>query len=206
MILLTSCRCPTQHSTHVAGTACGVHYGVATCTLCSVRVLDGDGSGSWSDVLRGLDRAVDNCQGRKCVANLSLGGGQSHTVDKAIRDAVRAGVVMVVAAGNNSEDACNTSPSSEPLAIAVGSTTDEDRPSSFSNYGACVDVYAPGSDILSARAGGSGGTEMSGTSMASPREFAVGVAVCPRSASFLCFSPIAARHRRRRRHRRGPPP
>ena len=98
-------------------------------------------------------------------------------MDKAIRDAVRAGVVMVVAAGNESEDACDTSPSSEPLAIAVGSTTDKDRPSSFSNYGTCVDVYAPGSDILSARAGSSGGTEMSGTSMASPREFAVGVAV-----------------------------
>ena len=177
-----------KHSTHVAGTTCGVNYGVATCNiLCAIRVLGNDGSGSWTGVLSGINHAVRDCeeafegqpvQSRKCVANMSLGGGVSAAINGAVADAADAGVVMAVAAGNSNGDACNHSPASEPKAITVGSTTIVDRHSSFSNYGSCVDVYAPGSNIVSAQAGSTNGvTTFSGTSMASPREFSR--VVCP---------------------------
>jgi len=164
------------HGTHVAGTACGANYGVATCdTLCAIRVLGNDGSGSSAGVINGINHAVKDCteafpgQPRKCVANMSLGGGYSSLENKAVADAIDQGVVMVVAAGNSNDNACGHSPASEPKAITVGSTRIDDTHSEFSCFGPCVDVYAPGSDIVSARAGSTGGTDtFSGTSMASP--------------------------------------
>ena len=169
-----------SRSTHVAGTVCGAAHGVATCDdLCAVQILrDSDGGGTWAGVIAGIDHVVADCEGAVAggaasgrVANLSMGGARKDTVDAAVADAAAAGVVMVVAAGNENGDACQYSPASEAKAITVGSTTIEDRYSGFSNYGACVDVYAPGSDIVSARSNSGDGTAtLSGTSMASPRE------------------------------------
>merc|ERR1719428_2425398 len=100
---------------------------------------------------------------------MSLGGGKSNTVNNAVAELVATGVPTVVAAGNSNTDACNFSPASEPSAITVGSTTDDDSRSSFSNYGSCLDIYAPGSDIESAWIGSDDDTlTISGTSMASP--------------------------------------
>ena len=139
--------------THVAGTTCGEQYGVsANCQLCAVKVLGADGFGSTSGVIAGINHVLSKCSvpgSALCVANMSLGGGKSKAENNAVAAAVDAGVVMVVAAGNGSADACKYSPASEPLAITVGSTTKEDDQSWFSNWGLCVDIYAPGSDITS---------------------------------------------------------
>ena len=114
---------------------------------------------------------MEDCAGRSCVANLSLGGGRSLGVEAAVAAATDAGMVMVVAAGNNNQDACQHSPAAEPKAIAVGSTTLADGRSGFSNWGDCVDVYAPGSAITSAWSTSPEAVHtISGTSMASPRE------------------------------------
>jgi subtilisin family serine protease len=121
---------------------------------------------------------MDDCQDteKNCVANMSLGGGVSSLLNQAVANAVDAGVTMVVAAGNDRYDACEYSPGSEPKAITVGSTTIDDEHSWFSNYGPCVDVYGPGSDIQSAMIGSPDNTATwSGTSMASPREFSLQV-------------------------------
>lgn len=163
-------------STHVAGTTCGDTYGVSTnCKLCAVKVLDDSGSGSWSGVIAGINHVANKCSttsGMKCVANMSLGGGKNDALNTAVADAVSAGVVMVVAAGNSNAVACKYSPASASTAITVGSTTSADVRSGFSNYGTCVDVYAPGSSILSTWIGSNTATNtISGTSMASPRKF-----------------------------------
>ena len=114
----------------------------------------------------------DCAAGEKCVGNMSLGGGLSSSLNQAVADAVNAGVIMVVAAGNENQNACNVSPASEPLAITVGSTTSSDARSGFSNYGSCVNVWAPGSSITSACYTSDTATCIkSGTSMASPRKF-----------------------------------
>ena len=138
-------------------------------------MLSNAGSGSNSGVIAGIDHVANKCSstpGMKCVANLSLGGGYSQQLNDAIAAAVNKGVVMVVAAGNESSDACGVSPASEPLAITVGSTTNTDAQSSFSNWGSCVDVYAPGSSITSSWNTSPIATNtLSGTSMASPRKF-----------------------------------
>jgi len=165
------------HGTHVAGTVCGDSYGVAEeCDLCAVKVLDDNGSGTNTGVINGINHVVTNCKAafpegteRKCVANMSLGGGFSPSLNTAVKNAVAAGVVMVVAAGNDNNDACSKSPASEETAITVGSTTISDVNSGFSNFGSCVDVYGPGSDITSAWIGGANAANtISGTSMASP--------------------------------------
>lgn len=165
------------HGTHVAGTVCGTTYGVAEgCDLCAVKVLSNSGSGSTSGVIAGVNHVVANCKAafpdeadRKCVANMSLGGGFSSSLNAAVQNAAAEGVVMVVAAGNDNGDACTKSPASEATAITVGSTDITDINSSFSNYGDCVDVYAPGRDIKSAWPGSPSETNtISGTSMASP--------------------------------------
>lgn len=115
---------------------------------------------------------MNNCpEGRACVANMSLGGGFSSSLNLAVNNAVAAGITMVVAAGNDSTDACTKSPASAASAITVGSTTSTDVASSFSNYGSCVDVWGPGSSITSAWIGSNTATKsISGTSMASPRK------------------------------------
>jgi len=174
------------HGTHVAGTTCGANYGVsANCKLCAVKVLSNAGSGSTAGVIAGIDHVANKCSstpGMKCVANLSLGGGYSQQLNDAIAAAVNKGVVMVVAAGNESSDACGVSPASEPLAITVGSTTNTDAQSSFSNWGSCVDVYAPGSSITSSWNTSPIATNtLSGTSMASPH--VAGIAAAIRSAN-----------------------
>jgi len=157
------------HGTHVAGTIGGTTFGVAKqVVLHPVRVLV-NGSGSDSDVIAGVDWVTDHVKrnGWPAVANMSLGGGVSPALDLAVCNSIRAGVSYAVAAGNDSADACDSSPSRVVQAIAAGATDRTDRRASFSNVGPCVDIFAPGSDIISAKNGG-GSTSLSGTSMASP--------------------------------------
>jgi subtilisin family serine protease len=157
------------HGTHVSGTVGGTRYGVAKqVTLVPVRVLNCRGSGSWSGVIAGIDYVAGDAR-RPAVANMSLGGGLSASVNAAVAGAVRKGVVMAVAAGNDSADACKYSPASEPTAVTVGATTSADARASYSNYGGCVDLFAPGSAITSAWYTSTGATNtISGTSMATP--------------------------------------
>ena len=157
------------HGTHVAGTVGGSTYGVAKgVTLVPVRVLDCAGSGAYSGVIAGINFVASSTL-RPAVANMSLGGGYSSSVNTAVANAVKAGVTMVVAAGNSNVDACNSSPASEPSAITVGATTSTDARASYSNFGTCLDIFAPGSSITSAwSTGDSAINTISGTSMASP--------------------------------------
>ncbi len=157
------------HGTHVAGTAVGSTYGVAKeASIAPVRVLDCNGSGTNSAVIAGIDWVAGSHR-KPAVANMSLGGGNSDALDNAVRSAVNAGVTMVVAAGNDNADACNGSPNRVAEALTVGATTNADRRSSFSNYGACVDLFAPGSDITSAWYETDTQTaRLNGTSMAAP--------------------------------------
>ena len=157
------------HGTHVAGTVGGSTWCVAkNVTLVAVRVLDCKGSGAWSGVIAGIDWVANNAM-FPAVANMSLGGGKSASVNAAVAGAVGKGVTMVVAAGNSSANACNYSPASEPSAITVGATTSGDARASYSNYGTCVDIFGPGSSITSAWYTAANATNtISGTSMASP--------------------------------------
>lgn len=157
------------HGTHVAGTVGASTYGVAkNVRLYAVRVLGCNGSGSNSGVIAGMDWVANN-HVKPAVANMSLGGGASTATDNAVQNAVNAGVTMVVAAGNENQNACNVSPSRAANAVTVGSTTSSDARSSFSNYGTCVDIFAPGSSITSAWYTSDSATNtISGTSMASP--------------------------------------
>ena len=160
------------HGTHVAGTVGGTMYGVAkSVTLVAVRVLDCEGSGTWSGVIAGMDWATANHQaGNAAVANMSLGGGKSTAVNDATQRMITDGVATVVAAGNESKDACTVSPASTPDAMTIGATNKLDERPYWSNVGSCVDWFAPGAGITSAWIG-SGATEtntISGTSMASP--------------------------------------
>lgn len=158
------------HGTHVAGTVAGANYGVAKqATLVPVRVLDCAGSGSFTGVIAGIDWTAGATTLRPAVANLSLGGGKSSAVNTAVAGAVSKGVTMVVAAGNSNANACNYSPASEPSAITVGATTSTDARASYSNYGSCLDIFAPGSDITSSwYTGDTALNTISGTSMATP--------------------------------------
>jgi subtilisin family serine protease len=157
------------HGTHVAGTVGGSEFGVAKeVVLHPVRVLV-NGSGTDSQVIAGIDWLTGHVQrnGWPAVANMSLGGPVSPALDLAVCNSIRAGVSYAVAAGNESEDACNSSPARVADAIGTGATNRSDARATFSNVGSCVDVFAPGQDIRSARAAG-GSTVLSGTSMASP--------------------------------------
>lgn len=157
------------HGTHVAGIVGGQTYGVAKeATLIAVKVLDCAGSGSYFSVLGGIDWVAANNQA-PAVANMSLGGDHSAAINQAVANAVASGVAVVVAAGNEAIDACTRSPSAEPTAITVGASTDADARAYFSNYGSCVDLFAPGHTILSASAASDTATvAWSGTSMAAP--------------------------------------
>lgn len=157
------------HGTHVAGTVGGTTYGVAKgTTIHRVRVLNCQGSGSNSGVIAGVDWVTAN-HVKPAVANMSLGGGASTALDTAVNNSINAGVTFVVAAGNSNADACNSSPARAPAAVTVGSTTNTDARSSFSNFGTCLDIFAPGSSITSAWSTGDTATNtISGTSMASP--------------------------------------
>ncbi len=158
------------HGTHVAGTAAGKTYGVAkSATVVAIRVLDCAGSGYSSSVVAGINWAIASHPGGPGVINLSLGGPTNSAVDTAVADATRAGLVVVVAAGNSATDACSSSPARAASAITIGATDQSDNRASYSNFGSCVDMYAPGSAITSAWISGSSSTRsLSGTSMASP--------------------------------------
>ncbi|MER3425743.1 MAG: peptidase S8 [Thermoleophilia bacterium] len=157
------------HGTHVAGTIGGSTYGVAKgVTLHPVRVLDCNGSGSNSSVIAGLDWVTQN-HIKPAVINMSLGGGASSALDTAVNNAINAGVTVVVAAGNDNRDACLYSPARVSAAITVGATTSTDYRASFSNYGSCLDLFAPGQSITSAWYTSDTATNtISGTSMATP--------------------------------------
>ncbi|MEU0900561.1 S8 family peptidase [Streptomyces massasporeus] len=157
------------HGTHVAGTIAGAAHGVAKkAKIVAVRVLDDNGSGTTEQVVAGIDWVTKNHQGPS-VANMSLGGGADEALDEAVRKAIAAGVTFAVAAGNESSDAGQGSPARVEEAVTVASSTKDDKQSDFSNYGAVVDVYAPGSDITSAWNDSDEGTKtISGTSMATP--------------------------------------
>lgn len=159
------------HGTHVAGTAAGVTYGLASsATIYPVRVLDCGGSGTWSGVIAGIDWVIaHHADGVPAVANLSLGGGVNSTVDTAISRLISDGVATVVAAGNSNTDACTSSPARVPAAITVAASDIADARASFSNYGSCVDLFAPGVGITSSVPSSTTSTAAySGTSMAAP--------------------------------------
>ncbi|PPK70463.1 S8 family serine peptidase [Actinokineospora auranticolor] len=161
------------HGTHVAGTVGSKTYGVAKkVDLVAVRVLNCQGTGQYSQIIAGIDWVAKNAA-KPAVANLSLGGGADTSVDNAVQKAIAAGVTFVLAAGNNAGDACQTSPARTPEAITVAASDSGDRRSVWtagsqeSNYGSCVDIFGPGSNITSTKNGG-GTTAMNGTSMATP--------------------------------------
>ena len=159
------------HGTHVAGTLAGTTLGVAkTATVIPVRAVDCDGTAFVSDVLAGLDWVVAaHPAGTPAVLNMSLGGPANGVLDAAVAGAVSDGIVVVTAAGNAAVNACTESPARAPAALTVTASDIADQQASFSNVGACVDLYAPGVDILSAsNSSATAVTTLSGTSMASP--------------------------------------
>ena len=159
------------HGTHVAGTVGGTKYGVAKqVTIVAVRVLDCTGNGSDAGVIAGIDWVVgQHPAGQPAVANMSLGGDFLQSLNDAVQRATDDGIVMAVAAGNSTANACNYSPSSAPSAITVGATTSGNALAFYSNFGSCVDILAPGSNITSDWIGSATATNtISGTSMASP--------------------------------------
>src|SRR5258708_7614880 len=157
------------HGSHVSGTVGGTTYGVAkNVSLVAVRVLDCSGSGSYSQVIAGVDWVTANAH-KPAVANMSLGGPFSSALNAAVTNSIAAGVVYAVAAGNSAADACNSSPSSTPNAITAGATDINDAFAYFSNFGSCVKINAPGVNITSAWIGSNTATTtVSGTSMATP--------------------------------------
>lgn len=157
------------HGTHVAGTVGGTTYGVAkNVNLVPIRILGCDGSGASSNVIAGLDWILKN--GKKpAVVNMSLGGATSSSLDSAVENLYNNGYVMVVAAGNSNTDACTSSPARVSKAITVAATDNTDTRASYSNYGSCVDIFAPGSQINSSWIGSNTATKiLNGTSMATP--------------------------------------
>jgi len=163
------------HGTHVASIVGGTNVGVAKQTkIYAIKVLGCDGSGSFSNVMAGIQYVIDyqkTAVNKRTIINMSLGGGFYKPVNDMVEAAVAAGITVVVAAGNENADACNTSPASAPSAITVAASEITDNRASYSNFGSCVDIYAPGSNIYAAFGSGSSNTTyatLSGTSMASP--------------------------------------
>ncbi|MBM7075908.1 S8 family peptidase [Micromonospora humida] len=157
------------HGTHVAGTVGGTKYGVAKgVQLVAVKVLNCRGRGSTTAVVNGINWVTANAV-KPAVANMSLGGGASTAIDNAVASSISSGITYALAAGNSSADACSSSPARVASAITVGATTNTDARASYSNYGTCVDLFAPGSRITSAwNTNDSATNTIDGTSMASP--------------------------------------
>jgi subtilisin family serine protease len=157
------------HGTHVAGTVGGNIWGMAKgVTLIPVRVLNCQGSGTSSGVIAGVDWVTANAV-KPAVANMSLGGGANSALDAAVQNSIAAGITYAVAAGNSGANACNYSPARVGAALTVGATTSSDSRASYSNFGSCLDLFAPGSSITSAWYTSNTATAtISGTSMASP--------------------------------------
>jgi cerevisin len=167
------------HGTHCSGTVAGKKYGVAKkANVYAVKVLKSNGSGTMADVVKGVEwaaishtkKAKDGKKGFKgSAANMSLGGGKSPALDRAVNGAVEAGIHFAVAAGNDNADSCNYSPAAAELAITVGASALDDSRAYFSNFGKCNDIFAPGLSIQSCWIGSKYATNtISGTSMASP--------------------------------------
>ena len=158
------------HGTHVAGTVGGTTYGVAKkVSLVAVRVLNCSGSGTTSGVIAGINWVTSKHTTGKAVANMSLGGSASSSLDTAVNNSINDGIVYSVAAGNSNASACNYSPARVPNAITVGATTSTDARASYSNKGSCLDLFAPGSSITSAwNTSNTATNTISGTSMATP--------------------------------------
>lgn len=167
------------HGTHCSGTIAGLKYGVAKkANVYAVKVLKSNGSGTMADVVKGVEWAA-NAHSEKAkkgkkgfkgsAANMSLGGGKSPALDRAVNGAVTAGIHFAVAAGNDNADSCNYSPAAAEQAITVGASGLDDSRAYFSNFGKCNDIFAPGVSILSTWTGSKYATNtISGTSMASP--------------------------------------
>jgi len=183
---LATCNGSGGHGTHVAGTIGGNTYGVAkNVTLHAIRVLGCDGYGFTSWVIAGIDW-VKNNRIKPAVANMSLGGAASVAQDAAVNAAIASGVTFVVAAGNENTNACTKSPARVPGAVTVGATNSADTRASFSNYGSCLDIFAPGVSITSAVVDTDSATETwNGTSMASPH-------VAGAAALYLASNPTAS--------------
>ena len=159
------------HGTHVAGTVGGSTYGVAkSVSLLAVRVLNCSGSGSTSGVIAGVDWVTSHHQaGAPAVANMSLGGSRSNSLDNAVKNSIADGVTYALAAGNEGINACNRSPARVAEGITVGATDSTDTRPSWSNFGSCLDLFAPGVSITSAWNSSNTATNtISGTSMATP--------------------------------------
>lgn len=173
------------HGTHVAGIAAGNYYGVAkAATIVPVRVMDCNGVGNTTTLTSGINWILANHSGGTGIVNMSIGGRKDELVDSAVSRLVSAGMIVVAAAGNSNVDACGISPASAPGVIAVGATDQSDAKTSFSNWGQCVDISAPGDRINSANAADDNiSLRMSGTSQASP--FVAGAIATYLSSGFL---------------------
>ncbi|MFQ5616535.1 MAG: S8 family peptidase [Anaerolineales bacterium] len=158
------------HGTHTSGTMAGTIYGVAkNANIVAVRVLNCSGSGSYSQVIGGVNWVTSDHTTGLAVANMSLGGSPSTAMEDAVYASIKDHVIYTISAGNSNADACNASPARVRKAITVGATTSSDARASYSNWGTCVDLFAPGSAIVSAYIGSpDASTTMSGTSMSAP--------------------------------------